>query len=82
MEGREPCPYRIVDDVGGAFCMGAIGGGIWHFFKGMRNAPKGQRLIGALYAVKARSPVLGGERLGVDGRPRVDTCVRLCLHKR
>ena len=25
MADREPCPWRIVDDVGGAFCMGNIG---------------------------------------------------------
>lgn len=61
MEGREPCPYRIVDDVGGAFCMGAIGGGVWNYFKGLRNAPKGERLRGGIYAVKARSPVVGGQ---------------------
>lgn len=59
--GREPCPYRIVDDVGGAFCMGSIGGGIWHYFKGLRNAPKGERLRGGISSVKARAPVVGGE---------------------
>ncbi len=60
MEGREPCPYRIVDDVGGAFCMGSIGGGIWHYFKGVRNAPKGERLRGGISSVKARAPIVGG----------------------
>ncbi|CAM9772127.1 unnamed protein product [Discosporangium mesarthrocarpum] len=60
MGDREPCPYRIIDDVGGAFAFGAIGGGIWHTVKGARNAPKGQRLLGSLAAVKARAPVLGG----------------------
>lgn len=57
---REPCPDRILDDVGGAFGMGAIGGSIWHFFKGARNSPRGQRLIGGVDAVKMRAPVLGG----------------------
>jgi len=33
-------PYRIVDDCGGAFAMGAIGGGIFSFMKGWRNSPK------------------------------------------
>ena len=32
-------PYRIVDDCGGAFAMGAIGGGIFSFVKGWRNSP-------------------------------------------
>lgn len=31
--GREPCPDRIVEDLGGAFGMGCIGGFIWHFVK-------------------------------------------------
>lgn len=31
--GREPCPARICDDIGGAFAMGAVGGGIWHSVK-------------------------------------------------
>ena len=43
---REPCPWRIVDDVGGAFCMGCIGGGLWHTVKGARMAPAGARLAG------------------------------------
>lgn len=32
-------PYRIVDDCGGAFAMGAIGGSVFSAFKGYRNAP-------------------------------------------
>ena len=61
MADREPCPWRIVDDVGGAFCMGAIGGGLWHTIKGARMAPAGARFQGSLSAVQARSPVLGGQ---------------------
>jgi import inner membrane translocase subunit TIM17 len=61
MADREPCPWRIVDDVGGAFSMGGIGGGLWHTIKGARMAPKGARFAGSLSAVQARSPVLGGQ---------------------
>lgn len=61
MADREPCPWRIVDDVGGAFCMGSIGGGIWHTIKGARMAPAGARMAGSLSAVSARAPVLGGQ---------------------
>jgi len=61
MADREPCPWRIVDDVGGAFCMGAIGGGIWHTIKGARLAPAGSRLQGSMSAIQARAPVLGGQ---------------------
>lgn len=63
MADREPCPWRIVDDVGGAFSMGAIGGGIFHLIRGSYNAPKGlsNRSRGAITALQARSPVLGGQ---------------------
>lgn len=40
--------------------MGAVGGSIFHFIKGARNSPQGERLRGAMYAAKARAPVLGG----------------------
>lgn len=40
--------------------MGAIGGTIWHGIKGFRNSPVGERRIGAITAIKARAPVLGG----------------------
>lgn len=61
MADREPCPWRIVDDVGGAFSMGCVGGGIFHIIRGSMNAPKGQRFMGGISAVKARSPILGGQ---------------------
>ena len=64
--GRDPCPWRILDDVGGAFAMGAVGGTIWHSVKGWRNSPKGERWIGMSHAVKSRAPVLGGN-FGVWG---------------
>lgn len=57
---REPCPYVILNDFGGAFAMGAVGGTVWHSIKGARNSPRGDRWIGAISAVKARAPVLGG----------------------
>uniref|UniRef100_A0A8W7JGG6 Mitochondrial import inner membrane translocase subunit TIM17 n=1 Tax=Anopheles albimanus TaxID=7167 RepID=A0A8W7JGG6_ANOAL len=59
---REPCPYRIVDDCGGAFAMGCIGGGVFQAIKGFRNAPSGfnRRLLGSLAAIKSRSPIIAG----------------------
>ncbi|XP_054883633.1 mitochondrial import inner membrane translocase subunit Tim17-A [Poeciliopsis prolifica] len=59
---REPCPWRIVDDCGGAFTMGAIGGGIFQAVKGFRNAPSGMshRMRGSLTSIKTRAPQLGG----------------------
>ncbi|KAM7405102.1 hypothetical protein PAMP_012387 [Pampus punctatissimus] len=59
---REPCPWRIVDDCGGAFTMGAIGGGVFQAIKGFRNAPAGvgHRLRGSANAVRVRAPQIGG----------------------
>nr|QBH73032.1 mitochondrial import inner membrane translocase subunit tim17 [Nicoletia phytophila] len=59
---REPCPWRIVDDCGGAFTMGAIGGAVFQSIKGFRNAPSGmrRRMLGSLTAIKQRAPIIGG----------------------
>lgn len=46
--------------------MGVIGGFLWHGIKGFRNSPYGERRIGALSAIKARAPVVGGN-FGVWG---------------
>ncbi|KAF1564081.1 Mitochondrial import inner membrane translocase subunit Tim17-A, partial [Aptenodytes patagonicus] len=55
-------PWRIIDDCGGAFTMGAIGGGIFQAIKGFRNSPVGvnHRLRGSLTAIRTRAPQLGG----------------------
>jgi hypothetical protein len=42
---REPCPVRVMGDMGGGFGIGIIGGTIWHSIKGSRAAPKGGRLV-------------------------------------
>ncbi|CAN6284359.1 unnamed protein product [Urochloa humidicola] len=57
---REPCPDRILDDVGGAFGMGAVGGSVYHFIKGAYNSPKGHRLAGGATSARMLSPRLGG----------------------
>lgn len=57
---REPCPDRILDDLGGAFSMGAVGGSAYHFLKGIYNSPKGERLIGGTQAIRMNAPRVGG----------------------
>ncbi|CAK7327380.1 unnamed protein product [Dovyalis caffra] len=57
---REPCPDRILDDIGGAFGMGAVGGSAFHFIKGVYNSPTGERLIGGTQAVRMNAPRVGG----------------------
>ncbi|KAK9102300.1 hypothetical protein Sjap_019554 [Stephania japonica] len=57
---REPCPDRILDDIGGAFGMGAVGGSAFHFLKGTYNSPRGERLLGGTQAVRMNAPRIGG----------------------
>ncbi|KAK1551114.1 hypothetical protein Q3G72_030490 [Acer saccharum] len=57
---REPCPDRILDDLGGAFGMGAVGGAAFHFLKGTYNSPSGARLMGGTQAVRMNAPRVGG----------------------
>ncbi|WVZ66639.1 hypothetical protein U9M48_015829 [Paspalum notatum var. saurae] len=57
---REPCPDRILDDVGGAFGMGAVGGSVFHFLKGTYNSPNGMRLSGGAQALRMNAPRVGG----------------------
>jgi import inner membrane translocase subunit TIM17 len=57
---REPCPDRILDDIGGAFAMGAVGGSAFHFLKGVYNSPGGARILGGSQAVRLNAPRVGG----------------------
>ncbi|GJV61677.1 hypothetical protein Tco_1467777 [Tanacetum coccineum] len=57
---RDPCPDRIIQDTGGAFGMGAIGGSAFHFIKGLYNSPRGERFIGGAQAVRMNAPRVGG----------------------
>ncbi|TKV95542.1 hypothetical protein SEVIR_9G370500v4 [Setaria viridis] len=57
---REPCPDRILEDAGGAFGMGAVGGSAYYFAKGLYNSPNGHRLAGGGTAVRMNAPRVGG----------------------
>uniref|UniRef100_A0A0D9VV98 Uncharacterized protein n=1 Tax=Leersia perrieri TaxID=77586 RepID=A0A0D9VV98_9ORYZ len=60
MAEREPCPDRILDDAGAAFGMGAVGGTVVHFVKGIYNSPNGSRLAGGSQAVHMSAAKVGG----------------------
>ncbi|KAG8720058.1 translocase of the inner membrane [Ceratobasidium sp. 395] len=72
---RDPCPYVILNDAGGAFAMGAIGGAIWYGVKGARNSPKGHRLEGIATGIKARAPVVAGNFAAWGGLLSAFNCV-------
>mmetsp|Transcript_12203 Transcript_12203/g.30623 ORF Transcript_12203/g.30623 Transcript_12203/m.30623 type:complete len:271 (+) Transcript_12203:236-1048(+) len=57
---REPCPHRIIDDLGGAFAFGAVGGVVFHGAKGARNSPRRERISGAVQAIQGNARRLGG----------------------
>ncbi|EDW54921.1 probable mitochondrial import inner membrane translocase subunit Tim17 4 [Drosophila sechellia] len=59
---RQPCPIRIVEDCGCAFMMGTMGGSLFQYLKGFRNAPSGLRrgLYGGIESVRLRTPVIAG----------------------
>lgn len=41
--------------------MGSFGGFLWHFGKGLCNAPKGERFATGFYTARSRAPALGGK---------------------
>ncbi|CAH1961569.1 unnamed protein product [Acanthoscelides obtectus] len=81
---REPCPWRIVDDCGGAFTMGLIGGGVFQSIKGFRNAPSGmsKRLAGSLTAIKQRSPTIAGNFAVWGGMFSTIDCALIHIRKK
>lgn len=40
--------------------MGAIGGGLWHTYKGLKNSPKGFKMIGTVETIRREAPRIGG----------------------
>ncbi|KAL4431124.1 hypothetical protein ABPG75_006380 [Micractinium tetrahymenae] len=80
--GREPCPDRILDDVGGAFGMGAVGGGLWHLLKGMKNSPSGHRFVGGIDAIRREAPRIGGSFAVWGGLFSTFDCTLVALRKK
>eukprot|EP00123_Amoebidium_parasiticum_P012031 comp21070_c0_seq5/m.28376 comp21070_c0_seq5/g.28376 ORF comp21070_c0_seq5/g.28376 comp21070_c0_seq5/m.28376 type:complete len:135 (-) comp21070_c0_seq5:590-994(-) len=59
---------KVVQDFGGGFVMGAVGGGLYHFVKGVGNSPGLRVGVGAgLNAMKKRAPVIGGNFAAYGG---------------
>lgn len=40
--------------------MGALGGGCWHMYRGLKNSPKGYKMLGALDTIRREAPRMGG----------------------
>ncbi|KAJ1295960.1 hypothetical protein BS78_01G262400 [Paspalum vaginatum] len=57
---RNPCPDRILVDVGTGFGIGALGGSAFHFLKGLYQSPNGHRIAGGATAVRMGAPGVAG----------------------
>lgn len=81
---REPCPWRIIEDVGGAFSMGLIGGGIFQSLKGFRNAPSGmgRRFSGAFSTMRTHAPKYGGQFAVWGGTFSSVDCALVAIRKK
>ncbi|PAV81068.1 hypothetical protein WR25_10666 [Diploscapter pachys] len=79
---REPCPYRIGDDVGSAFAMGLVGGSIFHSFGGYRNAAKNQKIVSILREVRTRSTLTGVQFAAWGGIFSAIDCTLVAIRKK
>ena len=71
--GREPCPDRILDDIGGAFGMGAVGAPQWLKCRHASRVVCLDLVVRLGFMWDAKGPVLGRRRLvaSVQGRPQL-----------
>jgi len=79
---REPCPYRIFDDLGSAFALGLGGGSFFHAWSGVRNGAKGQKLLSAFREVRLRSPVTGVQFAAWGGMFSTIDCTMVAIRKK
>jgi len=68
--------------VGGAFGMGAVGGGLWHLFKGAKNSPSNARLRGGVEAIRREAPKIGGSFAVWGGLFSTFDCTLVALRKK
>uniref|UniRef100_A0A0K0DJ25 Mitochondrial import inner membrane translocase subunit TIM17 n=1 Tax=Angiostrongylus cantonensis TaxID=6313 RepID=A0A0K0DJ25_ANGCA len=79
---REPCPYRIGDDVGSAFAMGLVGGSIFQAFSGYKHAARGHKLLGMMREVRMRSSVTGVQFAAWGGMFSTIDCCLVAIRKK
>jgi len=62
--------------------MGAVGGGAWHLIKGMRNSPKGARILGGIDAIRREAPRIGGSFAIWGGLFSTFDCTLVAIRKK
>ncbi|XP_050441354.1 mitochondrial import inner membrane translocase subunit Tim17-B-like [Adelges cooleyi] len=81
---REPCPMRVMDDIGSAFALGLIGGGIYQAVEGFRNGPAGfrRRCNSAFQSATTRAPAMGGTFAAWGGLYAAIECTMVGIRKK
>ncbi len=62
--------------------MGAVGGGLWHLLKGMKNAPSGARMRGGIESIRREAPRIGGSFAVWGGLFSTFDCTLVALRKK
>lgn len=62
--------------------MGAVGGGLWHLLKGMKNSPSGSRLRGGIESIRRESPKIGGSFAVWGGLFSTFDCTLVAIRKK
>jgi len=62
--------------------MGAVGGGMWYMIKGLRNSPKGARIVGGLQAIRTEAPRCGGSFAVWGGLFSTFDCTLVAIRKK
>ncbi|EOA21779.1 hypothetical protein CARUB_v10002239mg [Capsella rubella] len=81
-ESRDRGLYGLVNKIGYAFGMGAIGGSVYHFIKGAYNSPIGGRLVGGAQAANMNAPRLGGRFAAYGGLFSAFDCTLVYIRKK
>jgi import inner membrane translocase subunit TIM17 len=79
---RQPCPHRIFDDLAIGFTMGTCCGGLFHFVRGAKNAPRGEIWRSAFTSMQTRGPVIGGNFAVWGGLFSTFECALLAIRKK
>jgi import inner membrane translocase subunit TIM17 len=81
-EDDDPCPGRILADTGGGFAVGAVGGSVFHFIKGFRASPNGERVAGGAQALRMNAPRVGGAFAAWSGLYSAFNCTAVYLRQK
>ena len=62
--------------------MGAVGGGLWHLLKGMKNSPSGARFQGGIESIRREAPRIGGSFAVWGGLFSTFDCTLVAVRKK